>query len=190
MNKLPVIGADIFQKASVGSADQREDVLRQVYQARHSTPAVKNTNENCWRSDVRYTGIEWLLNEVVTLTDAAVDYYNQIDLAFKSANFKKPYSINYWSNVNAPGSRNVVHSHKGAHFACVYYLQATGTGDLRLINPANILSDVVVSAPFARDFYFKPTDGDLILWPGWVPHEVEPNLSNKDRVNIVFDITL
>jgi Xaa-Pro aminopeptidase len=31
-------------------------------------------------------------------------------------------------------------------------------------------------------------DGDLILWPAWVPHEVETNFSDRERVNIVFDI--
>jgi hypothetical protein len=26
------------------------------------------------------------------------------------------------------------------------------------------------------------------MWPSWLPHEVEPNLSNKSRINIAFDI--
>ena len=32
-------------------------------------------------------------------------------------------------------------------------------------------------------------DGDLIVFPGWVPHDVGPNTSNKQRINIAFNIS-
>jgi hypothetical protein len=28
------------------------------------------------------------------------------------------------------------------------------------------------------------------MWPAWVPHEVDPNYSNKERINLTFDITI
>lgn len=190
MSNLSIIRAELFHKKNVGTPDQQHELLDRVHSAKSTVPSASNTNDGCWRSDVRYDNLDWLLQEVVALTDSAIEFYKGVDPVFQSTTFKKPYMLNYWTNVNRPGSRNVLHTHSGAHFACVYYLQAFGTGDLRLINPGNIFSNAVFSAPFARDFYFKPTDGDLILWPGWVPHEVEPNLSTKDRINIVFDITL
>ena len=83
-----------------------------------------------------------------------------------------------------------MHNHTTAHFSAVYYAQAENTGELRFINPAFTLSNIISTGPFTRDFYMNPSDGDFILWPAWVPHEVETNFSNKDRVNIAFDITL
>ena len=72
----------------------------------------------------------------------------------------------------------------------MYYLQGSGTGDLILANPANVLADCNLDAPYTHDMAFSPKDGDLILWPAWVPHEVEPNLSDKERINIAFNINI
>ena len=33
-------------------------------------------------------------------------------------------------------------------------------------------------------------DGDLLIWPAWVPHFVEENKSNKQRINIASNIKL
>ena len=34
----------------------------------------------------------------------------------------------------------------------------------------------------------KPKDGMLVLWPGWIPHEVIENKSNRQRINIAWGI--
>lgn len=184
-----IIRADFFHKKDVG-LDKIPTLISEIYNYVNMMPSVENTNDNCWRSSVRFENIDWLLDEVIALVNNAVGYYKSLDPIFNKAEFKKPYKINYWTNVNKPGSRNVLHSHNGSHFACVYYVQAQDTGALRMINPANLIANCIPSAPYVRDFYFNPSAGDLILWPGWMPHEVEPNLSNKDRINIVFDIIL
>ena len=31
-------------------------------------------------------------------------------------------------------------------------------------------------------------NGMLVIWPGWVPHEVLENKSNKQRINIAWGI--
>lgn len=183
-----IFRADIYSKSNIGTPEQRKDLYNQIKQEQASGNCTNNSNYGCWRSEAKFNNIDWLLNEVVAL-------YKHADQIYKSENGGKDVFnvsgktyLNYWTNVNQPGSRNVIHAHKDAHFSCVYYLQSEGTGDLRLINPSNMLGDCNFSAPFARDFYYTPKDGDLILWPAWVPHEVEPNLSNQERINVVFDI--
>ena len=98
--------------------------------------------------------------------------------------------LSIWTNVNEPGSTNDIHSHKIANFACTYNLQTAGTGYLTFKNPANLLNDCSVQSPFVRDFKIEPKDGDLLIWPAWVPHYVEENKSNKQRINIATNITL
>ena len=34
----------------------------------------------------------------------------------------------------------------------------------------------------------EPRDGMLVLWPGWVPHEVEENKSNKQRIKFTHGV--
>ena len=95
-----------------------------------------------------------------------------------------------WVNINEPNSKNILHAHKDHMFACVYYLQGTDTGAITFQNPVNLLVDCSVLSPFVRRFGHTPKDGDLILWPAWVPHEVEVNTSDRQRINITSNINV
>ena len=185
---VPIFSADFFHRSSV-CLDKISQLQKEILTIKQIQPDVEYTNVGCWRTSHRYN-ISWLIDQVMLLANQAAGFYQDKDSVFRSVYKNQPFKINYWTNVNSPGSRNVLHSHSDSCFSCVYYIQATGTGDLRLINPANLLGKTNRQSPFSRDFYFSPTEGDLILWPAWVPHEVEPNLSNKDRINITFDITV
>mgnify|MGYP003704826005 FL=1 len=52
------------------------------------------------------------------------------------------------------------------------------------------MSECGPNSPFSSRMSYQPKDGDLLLWPGWLPHEVEINNSEKQRVNIAFNIKL
>ena len=184
-----MVRSDFFHKSSVAT-DKLEDLLAEIQENYTVENAVPNSNPGCWRSNFKYKNLDWLLHEVTELTDSAIAFYKEHDIIFKNINVQKPYKIHYWTNVNEPYSKNVLHSHLSSSFSCIYYVQASGTGDLRLLNPANMLGNCNSLSPFTRDVHISPSDGDLFLWPAWMPHEVEPNLSSKQRVNIVFDITL
>jgi hypothetical protein len=70
----------------------------------------------------------------------------------------------------------------------VYYLQATGTGDIVFYNPNNITDSCNLFAPFTSTIAISPQDGDLLVFPAWLPHEVETNTSDRDRINISMNI--
>ncbi len=179
--------ANLFHK-KLGT---NHDLLQQIKEIQRTNPSTNSaTNDGCWRSDEKLNDIDWLITEVIRLLDQAVEHYRKEDHIYNNLTTNKACKLSAWVNVNQPHSRNVLHSHVGSHYSCVYYLQGKDCGALRLINPANLLGNCNRAAPFVRDFVFHPTDGDLILWPAWVPHEVEPNLSNRERINVVFDITL
>ena len=36
---------------------------------------------------------------------------------------------------------------------------------------------------------YTPTNGDLVVFPGWMPHDIEPNTSSKERISIAFNIS-
>lgn len=189
MDNQLLFRADSVLKANVGNDDQREDLLKQIRKKQETVPNAYATNVGCYRNSERYENIDWLLDVVKNTTDEFIDFYKNQDEMFSNLNVISKNFV-YWTNINAPGSRNVMHSHKNANFSCVYYVQGSNCGPLRLINPANMLSDCKQTAPFVRDAYFHPKDGDLIMWPAWVPHEVEPNLSDRERINVTFDITV
>lgn len=191
INPTTLLRADLFVKHSVGSNEQHMSLLQQIRDEQRKNPeGDPNSNDGCWRTSARFNNIEWLIQEALTLFHEARSFYKTVNDGREIIDIVTPPKLNYWTNVNHPGSRNTLHNHVKSHFSCVFYLQGTNTGPLRMVNPANTMGECNFSAPFARDFYFHPKDGDLILWPSWVPHEVETNFSTDDRINVVFDISL
>jgi uncharacterized protein (TIGR02466 family) len=189
MQKCKLFRADLFLESNVGTDEQYTDLLKQIRlaQSMNSKPAP-HSNENCWRTETQYQNIGWLLQGLRKLLDEFIlEYKHELDS--KNLDYNK-ISYFYWTNINSPHSKNARHAHVKSHFSAVYYLQSENTGALRLVNPANGLSECNPGAPYISDVVYPPKDRDLIMWPAWVPHEVDPNYSDKERINLTFDITI
>lgn len=98
-----------------------------------------------------------------------------------------------WINQNEPGSvgSSTPHAHAGSHFVCVFYpSHAENCGDLLLQDPRggvfcepqwdHIDGRHVNCRVYKR---FKPKIGDVIFFPGFMIHSVEPNRSRSIRVS-------
>ena len=133
--------------------------------------------------------MDWLYSAIRGLSDKANEMNFQLDHIYKSYVEKcENRDVSMWTNVNEVGSKNVIHSHKPDAWAGIYYVQGEGTGNLVFHNPANLLSDCNPTSPFTRKMELEPRDGMLVICLGWVPHEVEENKSNKQRINIAWGI--
>ena len=186
---LPLFHSDVFIKENIGTDQQREDLKKQILHAKVNDIGTQNhSNDGCWRSNADYQ-MEWLYDEVRRLSSEANNVYLERDPVFKMLLEKcTNRDINCWTNVNEVGSNNVLHTHTDDVWAGIYYIQSEGTGDLVFHNPANTLQQCNMFSPFTRKTIIQPKDGMLILWPGWVPHEVKDNESNKQRINLAWGI--
>jgi len=189
MNTLSLFRADLLLEKNAATEQQHLDLFEQILKnKKQNLGVVDNSNLGCWRSTARYKNIDWLTDKIKAML---LNFDRTYQEEFQNKNLdptKIQYS--YWTNINSTGSRNTQHAHPKAHFSAVYYLQGTGTGPIRLINPGNTLGYASPLSPFVDDILYSPNDRDLIMWPGWVPHEVETNMSSRDRINVVFDIVL
>ena len=186
---LPLCRADIFIKSDVGSVEQREDLKKQILHAKENNIEVMGGgNKGCWRSTAKYK-MDWLYDAVKELSDQANKVYFETDPVFKkqvTSCTNRDFGI--WTNINDVGSKNVLHTHVEDIWAGIYYVQAEGTGNLVFLNPANTLMTCNQKAPFVRNSVIVPQDGMLVLWPGWMPHEVEENKSNQQRINLAWGV--
>ena len=123
-----------------------------------------------------------------TASEATI-YYAEQDKHFRSL-LSKSLNYDYWTNVNEIGSGNVLHSHKTYSFSGIYYIQGEDTGDLVFYNTQNLMYDCYIKSPFTKKFKMNPKDNSLVLFPSWVPHEVEENKSDRQRINIAFNVTI
>lgn len=189
MKRYSIIAADLFVK-NTGTAEQIESLRSQaLYQHSLGLPEMTFSNEGCWRSQFKYRDIDWLLDEIRELINQAIDHYCQVDPSYsRKVKHYGDAEIRYWTNVNDSGSRNAMHTHQLHHFVALYYVDAENTGDLVFHNPSNLTESCNPYAPFAGRIAWTPKNGDLLVWPAWMPHETDRNLSDNYRINIAFNI--
>jgi uncharacterized protein (TIGR02466 family) len=108
-----------------------------------------------------------------------------------------------WSIINPPGSANKAHIHPSSHWSGVYYVQTPeSSGQIEFTDPrtAHVMNqpDFAAAKKRGRESWTKvnytPKPGKLIIFPSWLYHAVEPNLSVADgksanRVIVSFNLT-
>lgn len=108
-----------------------------------------------------------------------------------------------WSIINAPGSLNKAHIHPSCDWSGVYYVNTPNqSGDIEFTDPrtVNIMNQpsFIPNKKRTKENWtkvrFTPTAGKMLIFPSWLYHSVNPNLSNEvgkkgERVIISFNLT-
>ena len=108
---------------------------------------------------------------------------------------------NMWANVNYKYSHNKNHIHPGAQWSGVYYIKAPkDCGNIWFTDPwGERHVDMPIMADkkdkpihYWREVYYQPIEGRLIMFPGWLTHEVAQNMCNLKgekgwRVSVSFN---
>ena len=113
-----------------------------------------------------------------------------------------PEISNMWANVHPRHGYNRGHTHPNVLWSGVYYVQSPPrAGRIVFIDPR---AQALAKQPIYRsgrdlpaslwsEVWYEPIEARLLLFPAWLQHEVEPNLSDLpgsagDRVSISFNI--
>lgn len=193
----------VFKKGLDLDLANIKDVLTAI---RNENPeGVKRSNVGGWHSS------ENSLHEASVIPENLIDGRGEFE-KLKSAIFAQMWEIakeldfsrdfvfeitGMWANINGPGSYNRVHVHPHAQWSGVFYVQVgEGSGKLGFHDPrpqAAILQPVVGNANCVDKrikpvISYEPSDNDLIVFPGYLPHEVDVNRSETDRISIAFNV--
>jgi uncharacterized protein (TIGR02466 family) len=101
---------------------------------------------------------------------------------------------NAWLNEMVSGSAHHRHSHYGNHLSGCYYVDVPeNSPGLTLVAPSTRFDkpnwEIASFTPLiAETWRFDPKEGDLFLWPSYLPHEVAPRAFDGVRRSIAFDI--
>ena len=95
---------------------------------------------------------------------------------------------NYWCNINYLGSFNKPHRHNGSIVSGVYYVKGQGTGKIRFATHEQMYRMIPPHMPFSEMIAHDPNDGDILLFPSYLLHDVEANPSMSNRVSVAFNI--
>ena len=101
-----------------------------------------------------------------------------------------------WAMVNGKLASGVVHCHPNSFLSGVYYVNTTEkTGNIFFQDPRPAASmsacPVTEFMPWTiRQVSYQPVPGGMLIFPGWLYHGVEPNLSDAPRVSLSFNYRL
>ena len=112
-----------------------------------------------------------------------------------------PACDNMWANINPRYGYNRNHMHPNVLWSGVYYVQAPADCGRIFFSDPRPQSQVLTprydpakqrATPLWSEVYYQPIEGRLILFPAWLVHEVEPNMSQgegpeADRVSVSFN---
>ena len=109
---------------------------------------------------------------------------------------QKTKITNMWAIINKGGAANARHHHGNSSLSAAYYVRAPkNSGDIVFYDPrpAPVYSHPVSNKPNylnAMQHSISPLEGLLIMFPGYLDHSVNENLSNEERIVISFNISL
>lgn len=97
---------------------------------------------------------------------------------------------NSWANINDNGAWNRPHLHNGCFYSGVFYIHADGDeGDLTFIDTNHKIAGAFPgNNRMIESHQIQPKTGHLYIFPSGLMHMVEPNLTNKDRYSISFNL--
>lgn len=101
-----------------------------------------------------------------------------------------------WAIVNKEGSFNIKHNHPNCYLSAAYYVKAkTNCGKIKFFDPKeqkNIRYPKVekFTELSAEMIKFEPKEGTLLIFPSYLYHSVDENLSKEDRIVISFNVDI
>ena len=103
---------------------------------------------------------------------------------------------NMWAIINKGGAANARHHHGNSDISAAYYVRAPqNCGEIVFHDPrpAPVFSHPRANKPNSLNAMvnsIQPVEGGLVLFPSYLEHSVNQNLSEQERIVISFNIRL
>ncbi len=190
---VPLVVVDNALTPSATSA-----ILDWTLNEEKSSEGLQISNVGGWHSltDLPARGVEAL----DTLFSAMTDHIHRIQRALGGGT-RAPSSppprigLQAWAVVLRNGGYMRLHDHANAHWSAVFYADAGDpreplSGRICFVNPVGAcrVNPGVQIAPTTFDC--MPITGQLIVFPGWLRHYVEPYRGTRPRVVISANVEL
>ena len=154
---------------------------------------LKKSNINGWHSkSFDLNDLEGLPYKFLTqITDNIKDVFKHYGWVYDTNKVK---CTSMWSIINKKGSFNIEHIHSNNYLSAAYYVKAPKEcGKFKALTPNIITRNFFpksngITELNAVTAKINVAEGDLLIFPAYLPHSVEENKSDEDRVIISFNI--
>ena len=165
-----------------------------IYEEKEKNPdGVKKSNVNGWHSegfDLKNERLKKFTNEIS----------NNIGAAIKDMGWDLETQLvkitNMWAIINKDRAFNERHHHGNSSLSAAYYVKAEkNSGDIIFFDPrqANVFHHPTSKEANSLNCQVQsvtPKAGTLVLFPSYLEHKVDENLSKEERIVVSFNISL
>lgn len=147
-----------------------DNFIKELYNIKDSQPSVSKSNVGGYQTEINLHHNPKFFPLVKILNNVIIELNSNPNIKIDSL----------WGNISSFGNFNTCHTHTRSQESIsgvIYLSTPKKCGNIVFHNPLNLDE--------ARVFF--PKVGLLLLFPNILPHAVEPNLSQEDRISISFN---
>ncbi len=175
-----------------------------ILEREKSQTSKSHSNLGGWQSS--WDLLEWGGEAARKVIEAGIAVANPLTADRSGRPAKVAWKVNAWANVNRKGHGNEFHTHPGAYWSCVYYVDDGGIGDdpalggeleiqdPRGVAPAMYAPLLAFTTPggltVGSSELLRPRAGMLVVFPSWLQHAVRPYLGERLRISISYNLSV
>ena len=172
------------------------ELLEYIYQIyEKDNTGVKKSNINGWHSkSFDLADKDNVPNKFLNhINEHIKDVFQNYGWVFDASKIK---CTSFWAIINKKGNFNIEHTHSNNYLSAAYYVKAPqNCGNFKASNPNIISRNVYPKSVQSTELNSNTAsieikDGDLIIFPAYLPHSVEENKSDEDRVIVSFNLDI
>lgn len=187
---MPICSVPVWQSEYPEFENHKNIFLNLIKEYKNQNPSIQKSNISGYHSPETLQGVEELrplFEYICHMGFKAVSDLDFIDcdIALTSA----------WLNINDSRQCMNIEEVNGDIFSGVFYLSAPKeSGKLVLQNPAinPMWNGCALSENknqfTARNIRIEPVEGNILLFPSYLPHSVETNNHDEERISISFNL--
>ena len=174
----------------------KDRVLEFIYEEQKKDPQGRSvSNLGGWQSQDTYANAENdnILRKIVE--GCVYGYFRSSDIWEDGVRIRLN---NLWININKRGNSNRFHVHPGSTLSGVMWIKSSpNCGKLMFESPHQYYASNELRSftkefmeqyyPYAH-YWFVPAEGDIVIFPSYLSHCVEPSDSDEDRISISFNL--
>ena len=195
-NILKLFPQPVFKYQIDNYKNINEELTKYIYELNNKDNiGVNKSNINGWHSRAfDFNGKENTPNKFYShINNYIEDVFSKLGWEYDKTKVK---CTSMWAIINKKGNFNIEHTHPNNYLSAAYYVKAPDNcGNFKATNP-NILSRHIraktkqANELNSNSASIKINEGDLLIFPAYLPHSVEENKSNEDRVIVSFNIDI
>jgi len=155
---------------------------------------IDGNNSNTWNYKTSYSSTPSNINELEFFSEYTKDLGNKYlnSIGYKSLDLH----CDFFFSEMFEEDLHPLHEHPNTVLSGLIYLQVPeGSSDLRFHDPrfhTKVTNLPIIESKDTNWMWYDvtPEKGLVLIWPGWVAHEVLKNQSKEGRITAVFNLTL